>query len=101
MVTGEMLKVLMVFHHRAARRITGMTAKRGSGGEGEYPVVEEDMDPAGLHPIILYIKRRKTDIAERMSCRTVYTSFTEAEMILGTSRLVRWWDQYAVNELEE
>ena len=31
-VTGEMLKVLTGFHHQAARRITGITAKRGAGG---------------------------------------------------------------------
>ena len=40
-VTGDMLKVLTTFHHRAAQRITGMTEKRGSGGEWEYPEVEE------------------------------------------------------------
>ena len=38
-VTGEMLKVLMAFHHRMAQRITGMTEKLGSGGEWEYPAV--------------------------------------------------------------
>ena len=32
MMTGEMLKALMAFHHQAARHITGMTAKRGAGG---------------------------------------------------------------------
>ena len=38
-VTGEMLKVLEGFHHRAVQRITGMTEKRGAGGEWEYPLV--------------------------------------------------------------
>ena len=38
-VTRDMLKVLMTFHHRAARRITGMTAKCGAGGEWDYPLV--------------------------------------------------------------
>ena len=32
-VTGEMLNILTVFHHQAARRITGMTEKRGAGRE--------------------------------------------------------------------
>ena len=31
-VAGDMIKVLEGFHHRAARRITGMTAIRGAGG---------------------------------------------------------------------
>ena len=32
-VTGAMLKILDRFHHRSARRITGMTATRGADGE--------------------------------------------------------------------
>ena len=32
-VTGEMLKVLTEFHHRATQQLTGMTAKCGAGGE--------------------------------------------------------------------
>ena len=42
-VTGEMLRVLTGFHHWAAQWITGMMAKRGAGGEWEYPSVEEEM----------------------------------------------------------
>ena len=34
-VMGDMLKVLEGFHHRAARRITGMTATHGTGREQE------------------------------------------------------------------
>ena len=52
-----MIKVLMGFHHRAARRITGMTEKRREGGEWEYPAVEEEMEPARIHPIGEYIKK--------------------------------------------
>ena len=39
-VTGEMPKVLTAFHHWAARRITGMTTKRGAGREWDYQGVE-------------------------------------------------------------
>ena len=62
-VTGEMLKVLEGFHYRAARRITGMTEKRGAGREWEYPSVVEAMKNTGLHPIGVYIRRRKANIA--------------------------------------
>ena len=34
-VTGDTLKVLVGFHHRAARRITGLTEKRGACREWE------------------------------------------------------------------
>ena len=71
-VTGGILKVLTAFHHRASRRITGMAAKRGAGGEWEYPSVEEAMKATGLHPIWVYIKRQQAAIAERVACRPVY-----------------------------
>ena len=62
-----MLKVLTAFHHRAARQITGMTEKRGAGGEWEYPAVNETMDAAGFHPIEVYIKIWKTTISESVA----------------------------------
>ena len=40
-VTGGILKVLDGFHHREARRITGVTEKRGASGYWEYPPVVE------------------------------------------------------------
>ena len=36
-VTGEMLKVIEGFHHRASWRIAGMMAWRVEVGEWEYP----------------------------------------------------------------
>ena len=68
----DVLKVLIAFHHQAARQITGMTAKHGAGGEWGYAIVEEAMDSAGIHPIIVYIKRRQTSIEERVAFRPVY-----------------------------
>ena len=58
-----------------------MTEKRGAGGEWEYPEVEEDMESAGLHPIRVYIKRRKTTIAERVARLPVYALCMDAERI--------------------
>ena len=71
MVTGEMLKVLKGFHHRAARRITGMKGKGGTGKEWEYPSVVEAMESAGLHPIGVYIRRSQVSIAERVPSRPI------------------------------
>ena len=84
-----MLKVLEGFHYRAERRITGMTAKRGSGGEWEYPLVVEEMDAAGLHPIGVYIRRRHVTISERVACLPIYELCTEAERMPGTSWMVQ------------
>ena len=85
-----MIKVLAALHHQVARRITGMTDKRWSGGEWEYPAVEEAMDAVLLHPIGVYIKRRQTTIADRVACRPVYSLCTESERIPGTIRMVHW-----------
>ena len=38
-VTGYMIKVLEVFHHRSARCIMGMIETRGAGRDWEYPLV--------------------------------------------------------------
>ena len=78
-----------------------MTEKFRAGGECKYPAVEEAMESTGIHPIGVYIKRRQETMAERLACRPLYELYTEAERILGTSRMVRWWDQDTVNKLEE
>ena len=79
-VTGVMLKVLEGFHHEAARRITEMMAKRGAGGEWEYPSV--------VNTIRVHIRRWQANIADRVACRPIYELCMEAERITGMSRLV-------------
>ena len=101
MVTREMLKILTAFHYRAAQQITAMTEKLGAEGEWKYPAVDEAIDSMGIHPIGVYIKRQKTNIAERVACWYGYALFTEAERIPGTIHMVRWWDQDLVNDTEE
>ena len=96
-----MIKVLEVFHHQAAQRITWMTAKSGSGGEWEYPSVVEEKEATGIHPIWVYIRRQQATIVEKVDCLPNYELCTEADRIPGASRMVRWWDQNAVNEPEE
>ena len=48
MVTGEILKVVEEFHHKAYRRITGMVDRRAEDKEWEYPPVADTMKFAGL-----------------------------------------------------
>ena len=100
-MTGEMIKVLERLHHRAAQRITGMTAKRGTGREWGYPSLVEAMEAADIHPIWAYIRRRQAKIAERVACRPIYELCMEADQMPGTIQLVRWWEQDVVNEHEE
>ena len=49
----------------------------------------------------MYIRRRKETIEERVACLPIYELCMEAERIPGTSRLVKWWYQDAVNEPED
>ena len=51
MVTGEMLKVLEGFHHQAAWRISGMTARNTEDREWEYPQVADALEAAGIWQI--------------------------------------------------
>ena len=40
MVTDTIMVVIEVFHHRTTRRIEGMTARKGNGGEWEWDLVD-------------------------------------------------------------
>ena len=109
-VTEEILKVLTEFCQQAAPWIMVMTAKHGAGREWGYPAVEEAMDSAGIHPMIVYIKRRQTTIYERLSCWPVYAFCMEVERMSGTSLMVRRnkrgryvinlteWDQFLISD---
>ena len=46
-----MLKVFEGFHHWVAQHIMRLTAKRGVGGEWEYPLVVEAIEAVGIQPI--------------------------------------------------
>ena len=43
---GGVINVLDGFHHQVAKRITGMVATRGAGGDWEYPLVVAAMEAA-------------------------------------------------------
>ena len=61
-VTGAMIKVLEGPHHRAARRITRMTETCGAIGEWEYNPGVAELEAAGIHPMMEYIRRRQVNI---------------------------------------
>ena len=50
-VTGNTLNILEGFHHQTALWITGLAAKRETGGVWDYSLVVEAMEAAGIHPI--------------------------------------------------
>ena len=60
-----------------------------------------EIESAGIHPIREYIRRRQTNIAEKVDCHSIYELCAEVGQMLGTIQMVRWWDQDVVNEPEE
>ena len=79
----------------------GTTATYGAGREWEHPPVVAEMEAAGLHTIVEYIRRRHVTIAEKVACRPVYEICIKVEQMPGTIRMARWWDQDLVTEPEE
>ena len=96
-MAGDIIKVLEGFHHWVARRMTGLTEKRGAGGEWEHPPVVEAMEAVEINPIGVYIIRSQATISEMVASRPMYELCTEVERMPGMSRLVQWWDQDALN----
>ena len=90
------MKILDGFHHRVARRIGGIRAKRVADGTWEYPPVVAAIKAVGLYPMKEYIRRQQADIAAQVVCRPIYELCIEAEGRPGTSQMMIWWDQDVV-----
>ena len=88
-----MRKVLEGFHHRVARRISGLVAQRVGDDEWYYPPIEDALEQAGLWPMREYIRRRQASITEWIANRPIYELCQEATPASGASRMLRWWEQ--------
>ena len=45
-----------------------------------------------------YVRRRQAKIAEYIATRPLFELCTGAERMLGSSRSVRWWEKYHIQE---
>ena len=81
-ITPRILQALQGFHHRIARRLSGLVATRGRNGTWDYPLIAEALERAGLSTIEEYILRRQNTIAAYVATRPIY----------DIARL-RWWNQ--------
>ena len=50
-VTVAILKVIEVFHHQVARRITGVMMQCKTGRDWEWSLVDKSLDTARIFPI--------------------------------------------------
>ena len=51
------------------------------------------LEATGVWLIREYIRRRKATIAEYIAGRPIYKICTVADLMEGSSRFLRWWDQ--------
>ena len=91
MVTGGILKVEEGLHHRVARSITGMKARRITIEEWEWPPVHEALETAGIWPIKENIQQRQDTVAVQVACCPIYELCKGEERIPGTIIFIRWW----------
>ena len=90
-VMDTMMTVIEGFHHRIARRIVGMTARKSNGGEWEWASVGAALETTGICPIRDYTRICQATISEYVVGRPIYKFFTSAEKMEGSSRLLIWW----------
>ena len=66
-VTDAMMTVLEMVHHRIAKCITGMTARKGDGGEWKWASVHAVLETMGLWQIMDHLRSRQAKITEYVS----------------------------------
>ena len=55
--------------------------------------MDDVMEAVGLCPIKENIQIWKGTIAAQVACRPIYELCTGEEWMLGSSQMMRWWDQ--------
>ena len=98
-VTPDILRHLRGFHHRVARRLSGMTARRDSTGRWVYPPISEALSAAGLYSIEHYIGVRQATLVQTIALRPITALCQVAERRPGSSRRTYWWEQERMRQL--
>ena len=91
-VTNAMMEILESFHHHVARRLSGPIPYRSPDGAWIYPPLKEAMDKAGLWTMKEYVRRRQATVEDYVATRPIYQLCTQAIMLPGASRIMRWWN---------
>ena len=72
-------RVLGVFHHRLAHRLTGRQPWRGRDGVWIYPPLEDAMAEAGLQEVDTYVSRCQNTVAQFIATRPIRNLCLAAE----------------------
>ena len=70
--TDKTMTVLEGFHHRIAKQISGMTARKGDGREREWDSVDAKLEVTGLWLKREFTRRRKAKIIDYIAGRPIY-----------------------------
>jgi len=97
-ITSAMLRVLRGFHHRVARRLTGMLPRQ-VGNRWVYPPIAEVLEAAGMHTVDHYIMVRQRTLIQNVATRPILELSGEIEWLSGSSSRQYWWNQQQVCDL--
>ena len=97
-LTSTTLLALRGFHHRVARRITGMLPAL-QDGEWVTPPAGEALRAAGMHSIDEYITVRQRTIVEKVATRPIMQLCNSTERLSGSSGKTFWWQQPLIMDL--
>jgi Reverse transcriptase (RNA-dependent DNA polymerase)/Ulp1 protease family, C-terminal catalytic domain len=95
-LTTPMLKALNGFHHRIARKISGLMPTRIDDNNWYYPPIEDALEIAGLYTITEYIRTRQNTLAAYVATRPILQvcqAQEEEKASYNQSKLFRWWSQ--------
>ena len=91
-VSPQVLRVLGGFHHRVARRLSGLMPSLRQG-EWYYPPLEDALSRSGLLPIEDYIMARQNRLVEKVATRPILDLCRNSERLSGSRNQLRWWTQ--------
>ena len=79
------------FHHRVARRLTGVQPWRGWDDVWAYPFLEDAMAEAGLQKVETYVSRCYNTVAHFIVTRPIIGLCLATERRPGPQVSKRWW----------
>ena len=98
-ITSQVLKALEGFHHRVARRLSGLQPRYlPREDRWDYPPIEEALERAGLFPIEHYISVRQNTLVQNVATRPILDLCRESERLSGSARRTLWWSQPSIVE---
>ena len=102
--TLRMYKAAQSFHNSAARRISRLVARR-QNGVWVWPPLADALKACHMHPLSVYIHRRREQIQPYLDTRATFNLCTSTERLPGTpTGLTFLWEQRELpdqNGLEE